>query len=55
MYRVEIVVEEMENGHGKLLVYKKDGFRTETEYPDMQEAIDEAYKTFGRERIKWRY
>lgn len=54
MYKIEITVEELDNGHAKLTVYKRDGFKTDTEYPDMQEAIDEAYRTFGRERIKWR-
>jgi len=54
MYRIEVSVNELENGHAKLRIDNREGYRLESEFSDLQEALDEAWKTLARERIKWR-
>lgn len=54
MYTIEIKINELDNGHSKLTVHLPTGYVMDSEYPTLEEALDEGYKTLARERIKWR-
>lgn len=54
MYKVRIYIEELSNGHAKLIIENTNTFTKEGEFPSVEEALDEGYKHLAREKFKWK-
>lgn len=55
MFTMRIDVNELDNGHTYLRILQPSGMEVSAEMATLQEALDEAYRTLARERIKCKY